>query len=283
MYLHITLMSLLLMPTVIATVTVFGQVKIHSIDVRCPSQEERENAIQNITASVQAILQNGYLLNSPNSCGDGLWHKVTSLDMSDPLQQCPSAWREYNESGFRTCRSPIPSSANCSGALYTTSQQYSKVCGRAIGYQIGATDAFWHSTIIDSYYVYGISVTHGQPRNHIWTFASGYSEGDGNQQLNCPCSDPSSSENRYPPSFVGGNYYCESGNPTSTITAQLYSSDPLWDGQQCEDECCSNGKSPPWFSVELSNTTTDDIEVRICNPHGNDDDVGLELLELYIQ
>ena len=36
----------------------------------------------------------------------------------------------------------------------------------------------------------------------------------------------------------------------------------------CEGECCSNGKSPPWFSVTLPNPTYDDIEVRICGDEG---------------
>ena len=29
-------------------------------------------------------------------------------------------------------------------------------------------------------------------------------------------------------------------------------------------QCCGNGKSPPWFSVELANHTTLDIEVWMC-------------------
>ena len=66
----------------------------------------------------------------------------------------------------------------------------------------------------------------------------------------------------------------------------LYSSDPLWDGEQCEGECCSNGKSPPWFSVELPNPTTDDIEVRICGYHRTANaygDVAVQELDIYIQ
>ena len=144
-------------------------------------------------------------------------------------------------------------------------------------------EAFFHyDEGIDSYYVHGVSVTHGQPRNHIWTFASSRYEGDYRTPYNCPCSGRLSSI--YPPSFVSDNYYCESGNPKNTYTSgHLYSSDPLWDGLQCEGECCSNGKSPPWFSVELPNPTTDDIEVRICIPHSSDNDVALELLDLYVQ
>ena len=100
---------------------------------------------------------------------------------------------------------------------------------------------------------------------------------------NCPYSDPPSHRIN-PPSFVGDNYYCESGNSGSSyVDHHLHSSDPLWDGKQCEVDCCSNGKSPPWFSVELSNSTTDDIEVRIYNTEGTRDDTPIELLELYVQ
>ena len=87
-------------------------------------------------------------------------------------------------------------------------------------------------------------------------------------------------------SFVSDNYYCESGNPTSFTAHTFYSSDPLWDSEQCEGECCSNGKSPLWFSMQLPNPTTDDIEVRICIPEridGNDVHMAIELLEIYIQ
>ena len=51
----------------------------------------------------------------------------------------------------------------------------------AIGYQIGSPDAFATGlqtvSPLDSYYVHGISITHGTPRNHIWTYAAGLSEG----------------------------------------------------------------------------------------------------------
>jgi hypothetical protein len=161
------------------------------------------------------------------------------------------------------------------------------VCGRAIGYQYGSTDAFSYLVVdtIDSYYVYGISVTHGLPRNHIWTFAAGLTEGHTTYQgPNCPCSNPGHPSNVLPPSFVGNNYYCESGNPGSSyIHYHLYSDDPLWDGQQCEGQCCSNGKSPPWFSVELPNPTADDIEVRICIAQPSFDDIKIQLLEFYVQ
>jgi dynein heavy chain len=252
----------------------------------CPSQERREDIFQHITASLQNILSDLFVEN----CGPGEWHQVASLNMSDPSQQCPSAWREYNTSGVRACgtRTPGINIQTCIPTSYPTSRQYSRVCGRAIGYQIGSPDAFGlgarDQPIIDSYYVYGVSITRGTPRSHIWTYAAGVSEIRYAQRDNCPCSKPDHPDNAYPPSFVGDNYYCESGNPTNTfIYDHIYAEDRLWDGQQCEGACCSNGKSPPWFSVELPNPTTDDIEVRICSGLERGDDVLIQLLELYIQ
>ena len=257
-------------------------------DGTCPTQERRAAAIQRISVDVQNIIANLY--NSGNSnCGDGPWYRVAYLNMSVPSQQCPYAWRENNTNGIRSCRRPLTSCGSCPGTSYSTAgRQYSKVCGRINGYEIGSTDAFGHMTegkTIDSHYVHGVSVTHGIPRNHIWTFAAGVSEGGyAVQGDNCPCADPSNPGSRFPPSFVGDNYYCESGNPTDTfVYDHFYSGDLLWDGQQCEGQCCSDGKSPPWFSVNLTAPTTDDIEVRICIPQPSHDDIALQLIELYVQ
>ena len=87
-------------------------------------------------------------------------------------------------------------------------------------------------------------MTHGVPRNHIWTLAVGLSEGGYSIQAdNCPCSKPSHPSSRFPPSFVGNNY-CESGNPTNMYGGQFYGDDLLWNGQQCEGQCCSDGNLP---------------------------------------
>ena len=40
----------------------------------------------------------------------------------------------------------------------------------------------------------------------------------------------------------------------------------------------------PWFSVDLPDSTSDDIEVHIChNQATTDEDSPIQLLELYIQ
>ena len=283
--LSISLFLMMLQPVLSANL---GPITINRVGT-CPSQEKRDAIIQNITASIRNMISQITPDDETSSnCGPGQWYRVAHLNMSDPSQQCPSAWREYNTGGIRACGRPATSSGSCPATLYATSRQYSRVCGRAIGYQIGSPDAFGFNAFsqpLDSHYVNGVSITHGTPRSHIWTYAAGVSEGAYvGQRDNCPCSNTTHPDNAFPPSFVGDNYYCESGNPTNTVSHNLlYSGDPLWDGKQCEGECCSNGKSPPWFSVELSNPTTDDIEVRICSGEGTYDDILVQLLELYIQ
>ena len=64
----------------------------------------------------------------------------------------------------------------------------------------------------------------------------------------------------------------------------LYSDDPLWDGQQCEGTCCTGTNSPPWFSIQLPAPITDAIEVSICCDQDTaDEDVPVELIEIYVQ
>ena len=246
----------------------------------CPSQQQRDASHQMIKNAVAAALR----LDSSDPtvrCGAGQWTRVAFLDMNDPFQFCPSAWRLNASSGIRRCGRPSSSNDMCHGTSYSSGgRTYTKVCGRVIGYQVGHPDAFHSSDSINEAYVEGVSITHGSPRSHIWTLAAGRSE---IANSDCPCAAGSS---QTPPSFVGNNYYCESGNQnTSTVNYHLYASDPLWDGQQCDSEgtCCSGGKSPPWFSVDLIRSTSDSIEVRICSDFDTSEDTPIQLLELYIQ
>ena len=68
-------------------------------------------------------------------------------------------------------------------------------------------------------YVDGVSVTYGDLRKHIWTFASGISETivAAFPTRSCPCTlNGTGIQPQQPPAFVGDNYFCESGNPLST-------------------------------------------------------------------
>ena len=225
--------------------------------------------------------------------GTGGWTRVAYLNMTDPSQQCPSAWTlQTRSSEPRRLCGRDSSSANCKSATYSTfGMNYSHACGRVIGYQNRTPDSFYSSgsQTIESYYVDGVSLTHGSPgsRQHIWTFAAGYAENNPSRYpISCPCADRAAALSLVP-SFVGNDYFCESGNPNSFATTMFYSNDPLWDGQGCGAASCCElnyppGVTPPWFCKQLPQTTIDDIEIRICGERIGDEDTPVELIEIYI-
>ena len=218
------------------------------------------------------------------SCGGSTgWRRVAYLDMADPSERCPSEWRGII-TPHRVCGKKI-NNGICEGVTYSTgSMQYDQVCGRIIGYQLGNTDSFLGSSkSIDTSYVDGVSVTHGNPRQHIWTFSSGLHELSSISYATCPCVTESTNGNNIP-SFVGQNYFCESGLTQWNGGSRLWpDGDPLWDGQGCgpTSSCCTFN-SPPWFNVQLPSPTTDNIEVRLCSRVGSVQ-TPIHLMELYVK
>ena len=218
------------------------------------------------------------------NCGTitGGWTRAAFIDMTDESSVCPENLTYTVQSSIRMCGS-LNNMVGCSSSVTFSTHMipYTKVCGRARGYQYSSPDAFHHGQAggqtIDGYYVDGLSVTHGSPRNHIWTFAAGLSKLTYYPDYNCPCAvNPGPAS----PPFVGSNYFCESGN-TGEYAYEWYLDDPLWDSQGCANgsTCCDRGG--PWFTTTLSQEVNDDIEVRWCtSDHG--EDVGVDQLEIYV-
>ena len=272
-----------------------GQVLQGDGSQTCHSEEQREKVRNEVDNATLRLLQESVLPMLQQtlgfSCGGSTgWRRVAYLNMADPSQQCPSVWREIT-TPHRVCRRKSTTSS-CEGVNYSTgSEQYDQVCGRITGYQIGDPDFFvTGNSLIDSWYVDGVSVTHGSPRQHIWTFATGLDESGGlsgyGTLATCPCVDGSTTGNQVP-SFVGQNYFCEAGITRYTSGRGIFWSngDPLWDGQGCgpTSSCCTFN-SPPWFNVQLPSPTTDGIEVRICGNTGtNFEDSPIQLIELYVK
>ena len=141
---------------------------------------------------------------------------------------------ERNDSpNIRTCVRNEASAGCSSVELSTANIQYSDVCGRITAYQVGSTDDFRPPTNdINSAYVDGVSLTHGNPRQHIWTFAAAV-------RMNRICDD---CRNEPRPTSVGSDFFCDSGNPmsSSATSGTFHSANPLWDGVGCmaDNECC---------------------------------------------
>ena len=219
-------------------------------------------------------------------CGKGGgWRRIASLNMTDPNEKCPTQFRTYSSGGVRACGRPVTNSGSCVGITFPSRDiKYSHVCGKVIGYQEGKTNgaaAIRASKVINSAYIDGISLTHGNPRKHIWSLISGFSDVSEND---CPCA----SHTPYSvPSFVSSHYYCESSShQSSPSTNTLYSSDPLWDGKGCgstETTCCQRTLIP-WFYRSFTHSTTDNIEMRLCCDEGTDnEDVPIREYEIYVK
>ena len=204
------------------------------------------------------------------------------------MYQCPSGLMERIYSDKHTCVR-IETAGGCSSVHFITpGVEYSNVCGRVIGYQYGSTDAFIiSSTSVDSRYVDGVSLTHGDPRQHIWTFAAASDEVGTSRSSNCPCTNTNQSAQATPPlAFVGNDYFCDTGSEERRQII-FYGDDPLWDGAGCGplNTCCSFN-TPPWFYKQLPHPTIDNIEMRVCTDSNSDDtneNVAIEIIDMYVQ
>ena len=223
---------------------------------------------------------------------EGGWTRVAYLNMTEPGATCPSG---LTQTGYININHDVcgRSGAGCNSTIFSTyTLNYTKVCGQIRGYQYYSPDAFGMggpgpptgTNDIDSHYVDGVSITYGSnPRQHIWTYVGGWAE-TRLIQFGCPCNIGSSVPP--PPSFVGNDYYCESGENAKPEPHIFYADDPLWDGQNCsgpESTCCTN-PNMPWFLKTLNEITTDDIELRVCGDEGLlNEDIPLDIIEIYVK
>lgn len=233
-------------------------------------------------------------VNETRCCNDtqssGNWMRIAYLNMSDPSQECPENWRML-ESPIRTCRrrfnTPINSVNYSSYGI-----PYFRVCGRIVAYHYGTPEGFlgynnFNQRTIEDAYADGISITHGHPRSHVWTFTAdrGYIS-----KSMCGCQSYSTMANK--PPFINDNFFCECaygdlGLPNDFT--RFNSVNPLWDGYNCTGTRTSCGSNnPPWFCQQLPHSTTEDIEIRLMgsvDEHNSleDEDTPVELIEIYVQ
>ena len=189
---------------------------------------------------------------------------------------CPEGLGQLTAGDKKLCAKKVR--FGCSSVIFPTHGiSYSKVCGLVYGYNKRTPDGFERHIhcpspcTIDDPYVDGVSITHGSPRQHIWTLATAHHTNF------CPCSSTGSQPDV--PSFVGQDYYCDVEG-TNTFTY----ADKLWDKYDClsgAEACCEEGQ---WFCKDLPQPTTDDIEFRLCTDEGRgNEDVYIEHVEIYVQ
>ena len=249
--------------------------KLDSLDTK---QDELNMKVMSFSSEVNVSreVKKTYDLLEGYTCGgERGWRRVVYLNMTDPNTNFPSDWRLITFPK-RTCGGVSTSSyLTCDSVFFpVTGGDYNRVCGTIRAYQVGLTDAFeayddGQVTTIDGPYVSGVSLTHGSPRQHIWTFAAGASEHEPTRDDACPCD---ATIGIAIPPFVGEDYFCEAGP-----------NDPLWDGEGCTStSTCCEFNNPPFFTKKLPNPTCDDIEARLCRWQGGGD-TPVEFIELYIK
>ena len=263
---------------------------------QCPSVEERVRVRSEIHQTITSVIatmvtqptDSTTTMTATYTCnGTPGWRRVAFINMTDTSYNCPTGLNLTSYSK-RTCGRSHTTRGGCSSTTFSVGDlPYSRVCGRMRAYQFGSTSAFYRYTQgIDSYYVEGISLTHGAAgrRQHIWTFAGGITEVSSSlPDHDCPCD--TGNYDRVP-AFVGNDFFCESGLHSAwSSNWQFFPDDVLWDGQNCTStSTCCQFNNPPWFTKNLTNATTDDIELRICTSgRPTIDDVPIELVELYVQ
>lgn len=185
--------------------------------------------------------------------------RVAELNMTNSSHQCPGGLEEREISVQRLCVRD-GNSAGCSPVQFTAHNLiYSRVCGRITAYQAGTTEGFFGSnrteSDIDGNYVDGVSLSHGVPRQHIWTFAAASNELD--TMYTCSCNN-SNTAGTSPPQNMGNDYFCDTRSRDSEAKA-------LWQGIDCAgSNACCTFNHPPWFYKQLLQPTSDDIEMRVC-------------------
>ena len=245
----------------------------------------RNEIYQAVVSAISSTFPETFFCN-----GSPGWRRVAFINMTNTSYNCPTGLT-LTRFSKRTCAHPH-SNGRCFSTFFNVGDlSYSQVCGRIRGYQYGASSAFGSGSRgqgIEGHYVGGVSLTHGSAgrRQHIWTFVAGLAEGSIHHwpSERCPCDI---SANNLVPSFVGNDYFCESGvnGVWGSGYSTFYSGDVLWDGQNCiSTSTCCQFNNPPWFTKNLPTATIDDIELRICASDGTGDEATpLELIELYVQ
>ena len=235
--------------------------------------------------------------------------RIADVDMTESNQKCPYPLQRVTHNKENYCAPKRIREGGCSTPdiqFRTHGIHYTRICGRIRGYQEGSTDAFGTPIVankgkrgvtINEAYVDGISLTYGSPsRTHIWTFASGLTdEHTGFKRAQCPCSQKfSQRDGTYRPrvpDFVGKNLFCDTGNQGLERTkipkiSKSFMGHALWDGKGCStlNGCCDKRLGLPWFSRSFEPLFCEDIQLRVCNDEGTDNERTLiDQIELYVQ
>ena len=212
----------------------------------------------------------------------GNWRRIAYFDTTKG-DFCPTGLRTVTSTTTNQTACGRTANPGCTSLRFSPDGNYTNVCGRVRGFQDHSPDGFNTGTdSIDSHYMDGISITHGNPRTHLWSYVAGHPEHNFIIAARCPCARPDPTDRSGVPSFVGEHFYCESGFSGDGYENRIVWENPLWDGQGCSapgNQCCNRCG---WFHREIP-ATSDNVEVRWCGDEDQaNEDVFTDQLEIWV-
>ena len=191
---------------------------------------------------------------------------------------CPSPLQLRTFGSNRLCEKNSGNSC-ASVTISVDGQSYTQVRGKVAAYAYNTPDAFRRlhgaGSGINDPYVDGISITYGSPRNHVWTYAA---SGGTLSAYTCPEIGDAITKQ---PAFVGLDYIC-------VVASKLVAKggDNLFDVPifTTLGNCVGDCPDDLAFCVTLDESTSDDLELRICTDQSKtDEDIFLKSYDFYIQ
>ena len=213
-----------------------------------------------------------------NSCNGipGGWKRIAYLNTDTNPVSCPYGFEVRNDTSTPPLCRCMNTTAGCSSVIYLSNgTSYSQVCGTVRVHPAGTPDGFashnrpCNGQSVNQNYVDGVSLTYGvsSNRNHIWTYTAAVLVVDGG--IGCCNCNNNNMTNIPATNFTCANAYCSDANSCFPNT--------LWgnDTQQCFGNVT--------FYRQLSVSTTDNIEMRVCRdePRSNED-ILISFVELFV-
>ncbi len=200
----------------------------------------------------------------------GNWRRIAYLNAQDMRNFACPQWLQRRTDSL-SCRHN-KTIDGCTSVFYPTNNySYTHICGRIRGSLSGSPDGFQYfggkrrvGVTLEQNYVDGVSLTYGNPRNHIWTLTASVNfRQDTDKCVVCQ---------RQKPDYVSSHYSCELVDSCQHSICYVNS---LWDG----DQCVGNGT----FYRQLSQPTREDIEMRVCRAQSRyDEDILITFVEIFV-
>jgi hypothetical protein len=213
----------------------------------------------------------------------GGWTRIFFLDGADAALACPAVWARQERAGadaFRGCARPLLG-ALAPAVTADAPHAYTRVMGKMTGVVFGDQDAFAaHDRGINDIYVDGVSLTIGNPREHVFTFIGAHPCYDG--IVRCPCDGGTSA-----PDFVDASFCDRPGQAARPAGCNNGARDfdaatPLWDGPT--DECNADADGLFVRDTLQAHTAADDIDIRLmADQNTADENLVLTFVEIYIR